>query len=52
MMNLKDTNIKPEKFWSGFDKAVHEVAPINKKLIDKRQDIQEKIDDWHIKNKG
>ena len=49
---LVDTNIKPEKFWSGFDKAVHELAPINKKLIEKRQDIQEKIDSWHIKNKG
>ncbi len=49
---LVDTNIKPEKFWSGFDKAVHELTPINKELIKKRQDIQEKIDSWHIKNKG
>ena len=27
------------------------LTPINKKLIDKRQDLQKKIDDWHIKNK-
>ena len=30
---LKDTDISTEKFWSGFDKIVHELAPENKKLI-------------------
>ena len=49
---LKDTNITPEKFWAGFDKTVHELAPINKKLISKRDDLQKKIDEWHKKNKG
>ena len=49
---LKDTNISPEKFWSGFDKAVHELAPKNKELIKIRENLQKKIDDWHIKNKG
>tara|TARA_X000000950_G_scaffold284370_1_gene387331 strand:+ start:69 stop:2225 length:2157 start_codon:yes stop_codon:yes gene_type:complete len=49
---LKGTKISPERFWSGFDKIVHELAPINKKLIEARKDLQKKIDDWHIKNKG
>ena len=49
---LKDTGITPEKFWSGFDKVVHELAPKNKELIKIREDLQKKIDDWHIKNKG
>ena len=49
---LRDTDVSPEKFWSDFDQIVHELAPINKKLLDKRQDLQKKIDDWHIKNKG
>ena len=49
---LKDTNISPEKFWLGFDKAVHELAPKNKKLIEIREILQKKIDDWHITNKG
>ncbi|MDA9731197.1 malate synthase G [Candidatus Pelagibacter sp.] len=49
---LKDTNITPEKFWAGFDKTVHELSPINKKLISKREDLQKKIDEWHIENKG
>ena len=49
---LKDTGISPEKFWLGFDKAVHELSPKNKKLIEIRENLQKKIDDWHIKNKG
>ena len=49
---LKGTDIMPEKFWEGFDKAVHELAPRNKELIQIREDLQKKIDDWHIKNKG
>tara|TARA_B100001996_G_scaffold381635_1_gene371463 strand:- start:131 stop:2281 length:2151 start_codon:yes stop_codon:yes gene_type:complete len=48
---LKETNISPEKFWEGFDKTVHELAPINKKLLEKREELQKKIDDWHKKNK-
>tara|TARA_B100000965_G_scaffold322288_1_gene283780 strand:+ start:903 stop:3053 length:2151 start_codon:yes stop_codon:yes gene_type:complete len=49
---LKDTKISPESFWSGFDKASHELAYRNKELIQIREDLQKKIDNWHIKNKG
>ena len=49
---LKNTKVSPEKFWLGFDKAVHELAPRNKELIQIRESLQKKIDDWHIKNKG
>ena len=49
---LKDTGISPEKFWSGFDNAAHELAIKNKDLIKKREIIQKKIDNWHIQNKG
>ena len=42
---LKDTAISPEKFWSGFDKIVHELAPRNKELINIRKDLQKKIID-------
>ena len=49
---LKGTDIRPEKFWFGFDKCVHELSPKNKELIKIREDIQKKIDEWHIKNKG
>jgi malate synthase len=49
---LNDTKISPEKFWLNFDKAVHELAPKNKELINVREDLQKKIDQWHIKNKN
>jgi len=49
---LKDLEISPEEFWSGFDNVVHDLAPKNKELIQIRKDLQKKIDDWHIKNKG
>ena len=49
---LKDTQISSEKFWSGFDKMVHELAPKNKKLIQTRENLQKKINAWHIKNRG
>ncbi len=49
---IPGTNVKSEEFWNNFGNTVHELAPINKKLIQKREDIQKKIDDWHKKNKG
>ena len=49
---LKDLNISSEKFWEGFDNAVHDLAPKNNELIQTREKLQKKIDDWHIKNKG
>ena len=48
---LKDTEITPEKFWSGFSEAAHDLAPKNKELLKKRENLQKKINDWHIKNK-
>ena len=49
---LDGVNISPEKFWLGFDKAVHELAPKNKDLLKIRKNLQKKIDEWHIKNRG
>ena len=49
---LVDTEISPEKFWIGFDKVAHELTPKNKELIQIREEMQKKIDDWHIKHKG
>ena len=49
---IPGTKIKPEIFWDNFEKAVHELAPINRNLIQKREDIQKKIDEWHKTNMG
>ena len=49
---IPGTNVKSDEFWNSFGKVVHELAPINNKLIKKREDIQKKIDEWHKNNKG
>ena len=48
---LPGTNIKSDDFWNNFEKIVHELSPINIKLIKKREIIQEKIDEWHKNNR-
>ncbi len=49
---LPGTNIKSENFWLGLDETAHELSPINKKLLSIRFEMQKKIDDWHIEEKG
>jgi malate synthase len=44
-------NITKEHFWSSFEKIVNEFSPRNKALLQKREDIQSKIDSWHIDHK-
>ncbi len=49
---LRDTEISSEKFWEGFDKAIHELSPKNKELLEIRETLQKEIDLWHKKNKS
>ena len=49
---IPGTDIDTEDFWKKFDLAVHELAPINKTLIEERETIQKQIDEWHLANKG
>ncbi|MDA7715050.1 malate synthase G [Pelagibacteraceae bacterium] len=48
---ISGTNIKSEEFWNNFEKAVHELTPLNRSLIKKREIVQKKIDEWHKQNK-
>ena len=48
---IPNTNINVDNFWSKFSNVVHELSPINKALIQKRETIQKKIDEWHKLNK-
>ena len=49
---LPGTNINFEKFWKGFDKTVHELAPRNRELLSIRKKMQKQIDEWHLARKG
>ncbi len=48
---IPGTKISPDEFWIKFSEIVHELSPINKELITKRENIQIKIDEWHKSNK-
>jgi len=49
---IPGTGIDPDKFWAEFDKIVNELAPRNRELLAKRDDIQEKMDSWNREHKG
>jgi malate synthase len=48
---LEGLDISKEHFWSSFEKIVNEFSPRNKALLQKREDIQSQIDNWHIDHK-
>ncbi len=48
---IPGTNINVKKFWDSFSEVVNKLAPKNKNLIQKRAEIQKKIDEWHISKK-
>ena len=49
---IPGTKVDSEDFWKNFSNVAHELAPINKSLIEKREVIQKKIDEWHKSNQG
>ncbi len=49
---LPGTLVSKNKFWTGLNKCLHELSPINRKLLLKRESLQKKIDSWHIDRKG
>ncbi|WP_404416090.1 malate synthase G [Marinospirillum sp.] len=49
---IPGSEVTSEAFWSGLDQLVHELAPRNRELLQKREDLQKQIDTWHQDNKG
>ncbi len=49
---LPGSGVDQEKFWTGFDQLVHDLAPKNKALLERRDELQEAINKWHKENKG
>ncbi len=49
---LPGTSVSSEQFWRGFSELVKELNPKNKELLNKRENIQKKINEWHIQNRG
>ena len=48
---IPGTGVDSNSFWSKFEESVCFLTPINKKLLETREYIQKKIDQWHISRK-
>ncbi|GGP63325.1 malate synthase G [Shewanella saliphila] len=44
------TGIDSATFWAKFEDIINEFSPVNVKLLEKRQQLQQQIDQWHIGN--
>jgi malate synthase len=49
---LSGTGVPSERFWSGFSAALARLAPQNRALLARRDDLQSRIDAWHIARRG
>ncbi len=49
---LPGTGIAESHFWSGFSGLIHDLAPENKVLLQRRDTLQAAIDGWHRANPG
>ncbi|MGX0875769.1 malate synthase [Roseovarius sp. MBR-154] len=49
---LPGTGVSGDEFWSGFAALVEEMTPKNTALLARREELQGKIDDWHIRHRN
>jgi len=48
----RGSGLTATQFWSGFAALLNDLAPRNKALLAKRDDLQARIDRWHIDHRG
>ena len=46
------TGISAERAWQGFAEIVHELSPRNRALLARRDELQARIDAWHLERRG
>lgn len=49
---LEGTGVAPDAFWTGFAALIADFGPRNAALLDRRAELQEKIDAWHREHQG
>ncbi len=49
---LPGTGVPAAAFWEGMSQLAHELGPENRRLLVVREEMQQKIDGWHMARKG
>ena len=49
---LPGTGVDADRFWTDLDALIHRLAPINRSLLAKRDQMQALIDDYHTAHQG
>ncbi|MBO9408558.1 malate synthase G [Shimia sp. R9_1] len=49
---LPGTDVAEDTFWEGLSALAHDFGPENRALLQKREEIQQKLDGWHLAHKG
>lgn len=49
---IPGTGVEPADFWAGMDQIVNDLAPKNRALLEKREQLQRQIDEWHQAHAG
>ena len=45
---LPAIGVSPAQFWAGLESIIDDLTPLNRALLEKRDEIQAQIDDWHV----
>ncbi|MEJ2591316.1 MAG: malate synthase G [Candidatus Thiodiazotropha sp.] len=46
------TGIDPQAFWLALERIVAALGPVNRRLLEQRENLQQQIDQWHLQRRG
>ena len=49
---IPGSGVSREDFFRGLSELVHGLGPRNRALLQRREELQSKIDDWHLEHAG
>ena len=49
---LPAIGVDPSRFWSGLEAIIDDLAPLNRSLLEKRAELQAKLNAWHTERAG
>jgi len=49
---LPAIDLEPGVFWDGLESLITELSPVNRSLLAVRDELQQKVDDWHLQRQG